>query len=266
MPLPIAETWYKATRIDRDTTLIVEPHIHVLEQANMWLVEGRDRDMILDTGMGVVPLRPFLDTLRRDPGKPIVCVSSHTHIDHIGAVHEFDTRLVHPLEADEMAHPSGLRSLFRRDIPETLLQCFLAAGYPPIGDLLIEALPFEGYDPATYRLDGAEATGLIEDGDIVDLGDHRYEVLHLPGHSPGGIGLFERETGILFSADAIYDGPLIYDGPGMSVPAYRETFGRLKALPVATVHGGHDPSFGRTRMLQIIATYEERWSVLPLHA
>jgi glyoxylase-like metal-dependent hydrolase (beta-lactamase superfamily II) len=259
MPLPIAKDWFRATRIDADTTLIIEPHIHVLEQANLWLVEGRDRDMILDTGMGVVPLRPFLDTLRRDPGKPILCVSSHTHIDHIGGVHEFDVRLVHPLEADEMARPSGLNSLFKRDMPERLLQTFLEAGYPPIGEMLIEALPFEGFDPETYRLHGAPATGLLNEGDIVDLGDHLYEVWHLPGHSPGGIGLFERATGILFAADAIYDGPLIYSGPGMSVAAYRETFAKLRALPVSRVHGGHDPSFDHARMLEIIDQYEARW-------
>jgi glyoxylase-like metal-dependent hydrolase (beta-lactamase superfamily II) len=260
MTLPIADQWYKATRIDADTTLIIEPHIHVLEQANMWLVEGRDRDMILDTGMGVVPLRPFLDTLRRDPGKPLVCVSSHTHIDHIGAVHEFETRLVHPLEAGEMARPSGLRTLFRRDMPASLLESFLKAGYPPIGEMLIEALPFAGYDPETYLLRGAPATGLLVEGDHVDLGNHLYEVWHLPGHSPGGIGLFERATGILFAADAIYDGALIYEGPGMSVAAYRETFAKLRALPVTLVHGGHDPSFDRARMLEIIETYEARWT------
>ncbi|TNC47628.1 MBL fold metallo-hydrolase [Rubellimicrobium rubrum] len=260
LPLPIAETWYQATQIDADTTLIIEPHVHVLEQANMWLVQGRDRDMILDTGMGVVPLRPFLDHLRRDPDKPIVCVSSHTHIDHIGAAHEFETRLVHPLEAEEMARPSGLHSLFRRDMPERLLQTFLDAGYPPIGEMLIEALPHEGYDPESYRLRGAQATGLLNEGDTLDLGGHLYEVLHLPGHSPGGIGLFERTTGILFAADAIYDGPLIYDGPGMSVAAYRDTFAKLRALPVTTIHGGHDPSFGRERMLAIIDAYEARWA------
>ena len=259
MTLPIADQWYRATRIDADTTLIIEPHIHVLEQANLWLVEGRDRDMILDTGMGVVPLRPFLDTLRRDPAKPIICVSSHTHIDHIGGGHEFDTRLVHPLEADEMAKPSGLNSLFKRDMPERLLQTFLDAGYPPIGEMLIEALPYAGYDPETYRLLGAPATDLLNEGDTVDLGDHLYEVWHLPGHSPGGIGLFERATGILFAADAIYDGPLIYSGPGMSVSAYRETFAKLRAMPVTLVHGGHDPSFGRARMMEIIDTYEVRW-------
>lgn len=258
--LPVAEAWYQATRIDEDTTLIVEPHVHVLERANMWLVEGRTRDMILDTGMGVVPLRPFLDTLRRDPEKPIICVSSHTHIDHIGAVHEFDTRLVHPLEAGEMAAPSGLKSLFRKDIPEALLRVFLQAGYPELDELLIDALPHAGYDPASYCLRGAPATDLLDEGDTLDLGGHRYEVLHLPGHSPGGIGLFEAETGVLFAADTIYDGPLLFDGPGMSVPAYRESFRKLRDLPVTVIHGGHDPSFDRHRMLEIIDAYERQWS------
>ena len=259
MPLPIAENWFNATKLDADTTVIIEPHIHVLEQANMFLVEGSTRDMILDTGMGVIPFKPYLDSLRRAPAKEIICVSSHTHIDHIGAVHEFDTRLVHPAEADEMAAPSGLNTLYRKDMPETLLQTFLDAGYPPINELLIEALPCAGYDPTTYKLQGAAATGYLAHGDIVDLGNHVYEVLHLPGHSPGGIGLFERDTGILFGADAIYDGPLIYDGPGMSVPAYRDTFALLKSLPIKTVHGGHDPSFDHARMLEIIAHYEAEW-------
>lgn len=259
MPLPIAENWFKPTALDADTTVIIEPHIHVLEQANMFLVEGSERDMILDTGMGVIPFKPYLDSLRRDPEKEIICVSSHTHIDHIGAVHEFDTRLVHPAEADEMAKPSGLTSLFRRDMPEALLQSFLDAGYPPIGETLIEALPFEGYDPESYRLYGAPATGLLNHGDSVDLGSHAYTVLHLPGHSPGGIGLFEETTGVLFAADAIYDGPLIYEGPGMSVEAYRATFDLLKTLDVTVVHGGHDPSFDKARMLEIIAEYEAIW-------
>lgn len=259
MTLPVAEAWFKATRIDEDATLIIEPHIHVLEQANMFLVEGSERDMILDTGMGVVPFKPYLNSLRKYPDKEIICVSSHTHIDHIGAVHEFDIRLVHPAEADEMVRPSGLTTLFRRDIPQSLLQTFLDAGYPPIGDMLIEALPFDSYDPETYRLQGAAATGLLEHGDTVDLGNHQYKVLHLPGHSPGSIGLFEESTGVLFAADAIYDGPLIFEGPGMSIDDYKKTFELLKILPVSLIHGGHDPSFDRARMLEIITHYEAMW-------
>lgn len=259
MKLPVATQWYTSKKIDDHTTLILEPHVHVLEQANMFLVEGSTRDMILDTGMGIVPLKPYLDTLRSDPSKEIICVSSHTHIDHIGGVHEFDTRLVHPAEADEMAKPSGLSSLCRDDMPAALLQTFLDAGYPPIDELLIDALPFAGYDPKSYVLRGAKATSLLNEGDVVDLGNHSYKVLHLPGHSPGGIGLFEEASGVLFAADAIYDGPLIYEGPGMSVPDYIATFNKLKALDVSVVHGGHDPSFGSARMHQIIAQYEAIW-------
>jgi glyoxylase-like metal-dependent hydrolase (beta-lactamase superfamily II) len=259
MTLPVAEHWFTSRRVGPDVTLILEPHVHVLEQANMFLVEGHDRDMILDTGMGIVPLRPYVDGLRSDPGKDLICVSSHTHIDHIGGVHEFETRLVHPAEADEMAAPSGLDSLYRDDMPASLIRTFLEAGYPPLDELLIDALPYAGYDPRSYRLWGAAATGLLEQGDTVDLGDHLYEVLHLPGHSPGGIGLYERATGVLFGADAIYDGPLIYDGPGMNVDDYLTTFALLRGLDVSIVHGGHDPSFGPERMQDIMDRYETIW-------
>jgi glyoxylase-like metal-dependent hydrolase (beta-lactamase superfamily II) len=259
MQLPVADTWFTCRQVGPNVTLILEPHVHVLEQANMFLVQGHERDMILDTGMGIVPLRPYLDTLRADPGKEIICVSSHTHIDHIGGVHEFDIRLVHPAEADEMAAPSGLKSLYRDDMPARLIQTFLDAGYPPLDEVLINALPYAGYDPRSYTLHGAPATGLLKEGDTINLGDHLYEIIHLPGHSPGGIGVYERATGVLFAGDAIYDGPLIYDGPGMSVQDYLETFTKLRALNPTLIHGGHDPSFGSDRLREIMDHYEALW-------
>ena len=115
--------------------------------------------MILYPGMGIVPLRPFLDTLRCDPCKPITCVSSHTYFDHIGTVQEFHTRLVHPLEAAAMTQASGLHTLFKRNMPERLQQIFLHAGFPPIGEMLIEALAVASYDNPSCRLHGAPTTG-----------------------------------------------------------------------------------------------------------
>lgn len=251
MTLPVAERWFRATRIDPAITVIIEPHVHVLEQANMFLIEGRDRDVILDSGMGVAPLRPFLDTLRADPGKPLVHVASHAHIDHIGGVHEFDERLAHAAEAEDMAAPKGIRSLRSADVPPELRQIFLDAGYPPLWDILIDALPWEGYDPHAYLLQGAPATGLLGEGDVLDLGDRAYRVLHLPGHSPGGIGLYDETTGVLFAGDAVYDGPLI----PFDAPVYVATLRRLRALPVSVVHGGHDPSFGAERLRDICDAY-----------
>ncbi|HEY4331304.1 MAG TPA: MBL fold metallo-hydrolase, partial [Ilumatobacteraceae bacterium] len=95
-------------------------------------------------------------------------------------------------------------------------------------------------------------------GDIVDIGDRQFEVLHLPGHSPGSIGLWEPATGTLFSGDAIYDGPLLDELAESDIDAYCTTMERLLTLPVTVVHAGHDPSFGRDRLRELARNYLER--------
>jgi glyoxylase-like metal-dependent hydrolase (beta-lactamase superfamily II) len=79
--------------------------------------------------------------------------------------------------------------------------------------------------------------------------------MHLPGHSPGSIGLWEQSTGTLFSGDAIYDGPLLDELAESSIDDYCRTMDRLLTLPVTTVHGGHDPSFGRERLHELANAY-----------
>lgn len=260
MKLPIADPWYRTKSLDARTWLITEPHVHPIFSANMHLVLGRDADLLIDSGMGIAPLRPVVDGLRPDPGRPLTCLSTHTHVDHIGAAHEFDIRLVHPLEAEELANPEPY-SLKSSDIPERLAAMFVDAGYEELWPYLVDALPCEGYDLDAYALKGAPATGTVEDGDIIDLGDWQAEVLHLPGHSPGQVGLWHGESGTLFGADAIYDGPLIYDGAGMSIADYATTLKRIRALPVRTVHGGHDPAFGPQRLNEIVTDYLTRWGI-----
>ncbi len=256
--LPVDPEWYRAEPLNKGLWLITEPRVHPIFSANMHLVLGRDADLLIDSGMGIAPLRPFVDALRPDLDKPLICLSTHTHVDHIGAVQEFDQRLVHPIEADELAAP-GAYSLRSDTIPEPFRKLFAEAGYEPLWPLLIDALPSKDYDVDAYVLRGAPATGLVVDGDTVDLGDWQAEVLHLPGHSPGQVGLFDHDTGTLFGADAIYDGPLIYNGPGMSVEAYAATLRRLRDMAVTTVHGGHDPAFGKARLDKIVDHYLRLW-------
>ena len=52
---------------------------------------------------------------------------------------------------------------------------------------------------------------------MVDIGNRHFEVLHLPGHSPGSIGLWEEASGTLFSGDAVYDGPLLDELPTSNI-------------------------------------------------
>ncbi len=259
MVLPIAGQWFEKRRIDDDVTLIYEPHVVPLMRCNIWHIRGRDRDLMIDTGVGIESLRTFA---RDFLDKPVTAVATHVHADHIGSHHEFDDCLVHGLELEGLIRPSASFNIAgeffdANDIATLMLPPI--DGYDISGPL-ITALPHAGYDLASFRLRPAPAARSVEDGDIVDLGDRVFEVLHLPGHSPGGIGLWEKCTGTLFSGDAIYDGPLLDNLPHSNIDDYIRTFERLRALPVTVVHGGHDPSFGRDRLLDITDQYLRQWT------
>lgn len=249
--LPIADRWFKIERISDDITLLYEPHVVPLMRCNIWHVRGRDRDLMIDTGMGIASLRDAAQHLLE---KKVTAVATHTHADHMGGHHEFEHTLVHRLEADNLRAPTEKGSLLAAVIGADAIRKYSVAGYPIDGDL-ITALPHAGYDMNSYGIKAAPVTEIVEEGDVVDLGDRHFEILHLPGHSPGSIGLWEAATQTLFSGDAIYDGPLLDEIGGAHIPTYIRTMKRLRDLPVRIVHAGHDPSFGRDRLVELVDAY-----------
>lgn len=249
--LPIADRWFERKRISDEITLLWEPHVIPLMRCNIWHVRGRDRDLVIDTGMGVASLR---DAARDLFEKKVTAVATHTHLDHVGGHHEFDHTLVHELEADNLRSPTDRGTLLYSELPVDYVRGLNEAGYVVDRDF-ITALPRADYDMGGYRLNDSVVSEIVAEGDIVDIGNRHFEVLHLPGHSPGSIGLWEAATGTLFSGDAIYDGPLLDQVDGADIPAYIRTMERLRELPVEIVHGGHDPSFGRARLVEICDAY-----------
>lgn len=232
------EDWYRLERKSDDVTLIAEPFIQEFYRCNVWHVRGRDRDMLVDSGMGVVSLREWVPLVSE---RALTAVASHTHFDHIGCHHEFEDRCVHRLEADILANPTNAATL----------------ADPYVTDEIFEKLPPEPYASASYGVPSAPATRLLEDGDILDLGDRHFEVIHTPGHSPGGLALWEAETATLFSGDIVYDGPLIEDTYHADAADYYRSMVRLYDLPVRVVHGGHFPSYDQARHRAIIRDWLE---------
>ncbi len=260
--LPVADPWFARRRIDDTITLIWEPHVDRLQQCNIWHVRGRDRDLIIDTGLGIASLRAAAEDLL---DKPLLAVATHYHYDHTGSLHEFDERAIHKDEAEFLTTSEGIGgTLVTADIPEDIRTSMVEAGYPLDDDLLVTAVPSADYDVAGYTVPAAPATRVLDEGDVIDTGDRAFEVIHLPGHSPGSIGLWEEATGILFSGDALYDGPLLDEIPGADLDAYVRTMARLRDMPVEMVHAGHDPSFGRDRLVELTTAYLDRRS--PAHA
>jgi glyoxylase-like metal-dependent hydrolase (beta-lactamase superfamily II) len=128
---------------------------------------------------------------------------------------------------------------------------------PYVTDGIFTALPPAPYSSTEYNVTAAPATRLVGNGDVIDLGDRHFEVMHTPGHSPGEIMLWEAASGILFSGDTVYDGPLIDDAYHSDIAAYVVSMKRILDLPVRLVHGGHFPSFGGERYRALIREYLE---------
>ena len=174
------QQWYRTTKKTDGITLIDEPWIKPFYRCNIWHVQGSERGMVVDFGLGAVPLRQHVALLSESD---LLAVASHTHFDRITAPQQ-----VCPLE----------------------------------------------------------------DGEILDLGNRQWEVIHTPGHSPGGIALWEAATQTLISGDLIYDGPLIEDLWHSDLSDYAASMRRLRKLPVRLVHGGHFPSFSGQHLTYLI--------------
>jgi glyoxylase-like metal-dependent hydrolase (beta-lactamase superfamily II) len=149
-------------------------------------------------------------------------VNTHGHFDHIGA----NQLIVDRTGAELLIHTD--------DLP--LLQN--ARSHAEIYGLSVAASP--------------EPDRLLSQGDTVRFGDLSFDVLHVPGHSPGGICL--SEEGHLFVGDVLFSGSIgRTDLPGGDfnalVNGVRE---RLFTLPDETiVHPGHGPdtTIGRERQM-----------------
>jgi len=206
-------------------------------RCNIWHVRGRDFDLVIDTGMGLDPLKQWILSCTDRPIKAIV---THCHFDHSGCLHEFDVRLGHSAEAEILRNPENKAVVY--DGAWTRIA-------------IVDPEQHPDFSPETYSITPAPLTGYLDEGDVIDLGDCVYQVLHLPGHSPGSIGLWDVKTKTLFSGDALYDGDLLDSLYHSNKSDYHQTLSRIETLGVETCHAGHFPSFGNTRIQELVASY-----------
>lgn len=236
---PVCNNWFSTQRISDDLYLITEPHYYWFNRANLWLIKGQTQDLLIDTGLGVSSLRQYIASLI---DKPLLAIASHIHFDHAGGMHEFDQRAIHAAEASALRTGDDYEALCTPDQGWVLQEHF-------------DRLPHAGFTVEQYTLHAAEPTHILNEGDVLDLGNRAFEVMHLPGHSPGCIALYDPQAKALFSGDVVYDGELLDQLHCSHVPTYARTFERLQTLPIETVYPGHYRIFDKARYDEILVEY-----------
>ena len=211
---------------------IRETHICENWRSNIWHIQGRDWDLVLDIGMELWAITDPIAAIRE---YPILVICTRSHHDYADGLFQFCNGHIHSAEAEIFANPT------RANILASLL-----------APSVIKAPPNPAFHASSWCYPSAPLTLQISEGDGIDLGDRLLQTLHLTGLSPGSVGLCKANSGLLFTGYALYYGTLcnhLYH----SVPeTLCESLRRFREIPISTVHTGHYQSFERARMHTVI--------------
>jgi len=204
-----SQDWYEVYKLTVGTYAIYEPF--QFEEAISYLVLGKERSVVIDTGTGIGDLREVIEELT---DLPVSVVNTHTHWDHIGNNHQFEEIACHN-------HPACVDKLLN-GVSHSRLQSSIQ------GDSIWKPLP-QNFDADTWEIPSVQPSTLLADGDVIDLGERTLEVIYTPGHSPGSICLLDKINRLLFTGDTFFPGPLYAFSEDVDIAEYRTSIDKLKS-------------------------------------
>lgn len=236
---------FEVTRLSERTLVLVEMD-RFGERPHIYIVCGRKKAVIIDTGCGTVDLREFLWTLPELDGLQLQVVNTHVHYDHIMGNHSFCTAGGTAMRARCLGICQGARDrAFSENWKETSLQKSVGAS-----------------------IDSFSVTQWLEEGHKIYLDDDAVsdeECLHIiytPGHTPDSISLYLPIENRIFTGDLIYPGSIYLFLQGSCLREFEESIDKLRRLvaeqpPGVVLSCGHiTPSLPATKL-------EELYELLP---
>lgn len=224
--------FYSVIRISDDLHCISEPIGVIAPQfgvatVNTYLVVGRERAALIDSGMGIGDAEGTVSVraeIRKLTAMPVIVLNTHYHWDHSGANALFDASAIHESEVKLLAQEPDMSSS-RKAMQAPEVRAKLPADF----------------DPALYRIVRKPPTRTLRDGDTIDLGGTTLRVIDTPGHSPGHVAYVDEASGALYTGDAAYCGPMYACFTGSDTSAFAQSVRRMSELRgLKTICTGHN--------------------------
>ncbi len=193
--------FYRALHINDLVTAIYTGSGEIL-----YLIEGKERALLVDTSLGVRGLKELVHSLTY---KPVTAALTHGHVDHALGAPEFE----------EVYLASADIPLYRSHCPLEVRKEYLEGSIASAADLPKD----EDFVPPCPEYPFKE----LEEGMVFDLGEVHVEAYALPGHTPGTFVFLLREYKILILGDACNNFTFLFDKEALSVEEYEENLKRL---------------------------------------
>ena len=227
--------YYKAEKIDDNITKIIS-----LTGEILYLIEGKDKAILVDTCLGVGHLRKFVEGLT---DKPITVVLTHGHVDHGMGAPEFHEVYLNHKDIELFKKHSPLK--VRKDY----ISMNLGENMPKFKD---EDYVKPNEDMSFYDL---------KDEDIFNIGGITLQVFELPGHTKGSMVILIKEKRILILGDACNTATFLFDEDALTVEEYKDNLinlnRRIKGLYNRVFLAHHDMEANSNIVNNVIEVCDE---------
>ena len=184
----------------------------------MFLLEGEEKALLIDTGTGTFDLKELISTLT---SKPLMVALTHGHVDHAGGMKQFDRVYLH---ADDFEMANSITLEERQYYADMLIDMAQGVFAP------VQCINFSN-DVTLCPL---------KEGEDIDLGNRMVKVYETAGHTEGGLSFLDTKERILFSGDACNSNTLLVDTkPKMTISEILRTAKKLNSLDFDRHYNGH---------------------------
>jgi glyoxylase-like metal-dependent hydrolase (beta-lactamase superfamily II) len=215
-----SDEWFHVYKTHNNVYSIVEPYQY--QESISHLIIGENKALLFDTGIGLIPIRPII---KKITNLPIIVLNSHTHFDHVGGNWEFSD-----VRAIETSYTKANMNGFENK----------RIGQDFTDDSFCKEPP-KNIDLHNIYTKEWMASSYIKNKDIIDLGNRKIEILHVPGHTPDALALLDKQQGLLFTGDTYYDAELWLYVPETNLDNYQNSIDRLVQIEskVDYIFGAH---------------------------
>ena len=174
---------------------------------NSYLVIGKEKAALLDTGCGLGNIREVVKSITQ---LPVMVLLSHGHVDHAGGISAFSDVWIHDSDRELLAIHSQKR--FR------MPYCKLAVS-PEMQSAVTDM---------NFIDEGMPVLHSLKEKDQIDLGGRVIEIVGFAGHTQGSVGFYDVNTDTLFSGDGANNSTFLFADHCLSVARYREVLCRIR--------------------------------------